>query len=248
MVARVFALVFLPPLIAAMLTLMIIAPDGPVQGRLLVFMAMLMILTMTVRSIGLYREGKAAKEIRKKYPKPKVASDLTRTIAIGISASLIIGLIAVGAFAPRFFYTMDLMGFIMMIVVVMVLSTVVWYGVFPKPKKIKPQAGVAAAGQLLPGQAPAVLGPDGTPLLTGPDGQPMAATQVQEAEAFIEIGDDESLEDIKKRLKPKKPKIDLELLNTANSYDDKVALLRFLVSEDQQRVSQAFRSMMKSGT
>ncbi|MEN9793786.1 MAG: Flagellar M-ring protein, partial [Pseudomonadota bacterium] len=62
---------------------------------------------------------------------------------------------------------------------------------------------------------------------------------------LIEIEEGESLEEIKARLKPKKPKISMELLNTANSYDDKVALLRFLVSEDSARVSKAIQNFIR---
>ena len=49
---------------------------------------------------------------------------------------------------------------------------------------------------------------------------------------MIELEEGESLEDIKAKLKPKKSSISIDMLNTANSYDDKVALIRFLVSED----------------
>ena len=55
----------------------------------------------------------------------------------------------------------------------------------------------------------------------------------------------ESLEDIKAKLKPKKTKISAEMLDTANSYDDKIALVRFLVAEDAGRVANVIRKMIK---
>ena len=98
------------------------------------------------------------------------------------------------------------------------------------------------------------LGPDGQPLQgvqLGPDGQPLpadqqATTELSEAEmGMIEIGEGESLEEIKAKLKPKKSSISIDMLNTANSYDDKVALIRFLVSEDSGRVATVLKNMMR---
>ena len=63
---------------------------------------------------------------------------------------------------------------------------------------------------------------------------------------MIEMQEGESLEDIKARLKPKKSSISVDMLNTANSYDDKVALIRFLVSEDSGRVATVMRNLVKS--
>ena len=63
---------------------------------------------------------------------------------------------------------------------------------------------------------------------------------------MIEMQEGESLEDIKARLKPKKSSISIDMLNTANSYDDKVALIRFLVSEDSGRVATVMRNLVKS--
>jgi len=59
----------------------------------------------------------------------------------------------------------------------------------------------------------------------------------------------ESLEDFKARLKksaaPKKSSISAEMLDTANNYDDKVALVRMLVSEDSGRVAAVLKNMIK---
>ena len=60
----------------------------------------------------------------------------------------------------------------------------------------------------------------------------------------IEVGEGESLEDIKARLKPKKASISAEMLDTANTYDDKVAVIRMIVSDEAGRVSAVFKSMM----
>ena len=62
----------------------------------------------------------------------------------------------------------------------------------------------------------------------------------------IVVRDGESLDDIKARLKPKKQAISAEMLDTANTYDDKVALIRMLVGEDIGRVTNVLKSMMKS--
>ena len=56
----------------------------------------------------------------------------------------------------------------------------------------------------------------------------------------------ESLEELKAKLKPKKSGISAEMLDTANTYDDKVALVRMLVSEDAARVTNVFRQLMNS--
>jgi flagellar M-ring protein FliF len=62
----------------------------------------------------------------------------------------------------------------------------------------------------------------------------------------VEVGEGESLEDIKAKLKPKKQSISAEMLDTANSYDDKVAVMRMIVSDDAGRASNVFKSMMKA--
>ncbi len=60
----------------------------------------------------------------------------------------------------------------------------------------------------------------------------------------IEVAEGESLEDIKAKLKPKKAAISAEMLDTANTYDDKVAVIRMIVSDEAGRVSNVFKSMM----
>jgi flagellar M-ring protein FliF len=88
-------------------------------------------------------------------------------------------------------------------------------------------------------------------MVMGPDGRPILASEMKETEVsvdemgMVELGEGESLEEIKAKLKPKKSSISIDMLNTANSYDDKVALIRFLVSEDSGRVANVFRALMK---
>ena len=61
----------------------------------------------------------------------------------------------------------------------------------------------------------------------------------------VEVGEGESLEDIKAKLKPKKAAISAEMLDTANTYDDKVAVIRMIVSDEAGRVSNVFKNMMR---
>ena len=52
----------------------------------------------------------------------------------------------------------------------------------------------------------------------------------------------------KAKLKPKKAAISAEMLDTANTYDDKVAVIRMIVSDEAGRVSNVFKSMMSRAT
>jgi flagellar M-ring protein FliF len=61
----------------------------------------------------------------------------------------------------------------------------------------------------------------------------------------IEIGEGQTLEEIKAKMKPKRSTISAEMLDTANSYDDKVALIRMIVSDEAGRVSNVFKAMME---
>jgi flagellar M-ring protein FliF len=69
----------------------------------------------------------------------------------------------------------------------------------------------------------------------------------EEELAMIQEEEPESLDDIKAKLKPKKSTISADMLDTANSYDDKVALVRYLVAEDAGRVANVIRKMIKVG-
>ena len=52
--------------------------------------------------------------------------------------------------------------------------------------------------------------------------------------------------EIKAKLKPKKSSISMEMLDTANTYDDKVALVRMIVAEDSARVASVLKNMIKA--
>jgi len=76
------------------------------------------------------------------------------------------------------------------------------------------------------------------------------AAELAEASEEIEVEEGETLEEIKARmshLKPKKPSISADMLNTANTYDDKVALIRMIVSEENTRARMAsvLKNMIK---
>ena len=107
----------------------------------------------------------------------------------------------------------------------------------------------AAAAEQLASQP--VIGPDGTPLPVGAvgvneEGLPVDANgEVVVAEAEIEIAEGESLEEIRAKLKPKKSAISADLLDTANTYEDKVALIRMLVQEDSGRVANVLKGMVR---
>ena len=69
------------------------------------------------------------------------------------------------------------------------------------------------------------------------------------AEDEIEIHDGETLDELKARMqsmKPKKPTFSADMLDTANSYDDKVALIRMLVSQESGRVAMVLKNMVRS--
>jgi hypothetical protein len=72
------------------------------------------------------------------------------------------------------------------------------------------------------------------------------------AEGEIEMREGETLAEIKDRIrkeqqKTKKPTIPPELLNSANSYEDKVGVVRMVVESDQSRVASVIRGMIQVG-
>jgi len=76
-----------------------------------------------------------------------------------------------------------------------------------------------------------------------------AASEEPEGPTDVELAEGESLEDLKARmgnLKPKKQAIPSDLLNNANSYDDKVALIRMIVADNSGRVAGVMRGMIES--
>ena len=119
----------------------------------------------------------------------------------------------------------------------------------PHERKAAEAAAKAAAAEQVAAQP--VLGPDGTPLPAGAvgvneNGEPVDANgEVIVPEEEIEIGEGESLEEIRAKLKPKKSAISADLLDTANTYEDKVALIRMLVQEDSGRVANVLKGMVR---
>ena len=76
----------------------------------------------------------------------------------------------------------------------------------------------------------------------------MAATAVASAEAAgAEPSASDSLEEMKAKMKANKSSISAEMLDTANTYDDKVALIRMIVSDDSARVASVLKNMIKPG-
>ena len=76
-----------------------------------------------------------------------------------------------------------------------------------------------------------------------------AADEPASTEIVMQEG--ESLADVKERMKreqakAKKPSIPPELLNNANSYEDKVGVVRMVVQNDQSRVAGVIRSMIQT--
>lgn len=72
------------------------------------------------------------------------------------------------------------------------------------------------------------------------------ATQRVESTKAVEVDEGETLEGIKAKLKPKKKSgISADLLDTANTYDDKVALVRMIVADEAGRVANVFKQLMR---
>ena len=83
------------------------------------------------------------------------------------------------------------------------------------------------------------------PVAPGKPGEALVNLEDEVDLDTVEIAEGESLEDIKSKLKPKKASISAEMLDTANTYDDKVAVIRMIVSDEAGRVSNVFKNMMK---
>ncbi len=80
--------------------------------------------------------------------------------------------------------------------------------------------------------------------------EPKAEAEEALGEGEIEIREGETLAEIKERIrkeqqKAKKPTIPPELLNSANSYEDKVGVVRMVVQSDQSRVASVIRGMIQ---
>lgn len=84
------------------------------------------------------------------------------------------------------------------------------------------------------------------PAAAGAPGEAMVSLEDDAEVDQVEIQEGESLEDIKAKLKPKKAAISPEMLDTANTYDDKVAVIRMIVGDEAGRVSNVFKTMIQS--
>lgn len=71
-----------------------------------------------------------------------------------------------------------------------------------------------------------------------------AAEAAGPAEGEVELREGETLEELKARMKPKKKGISADLLDTANSYDDKVTVVRMMVSQDSKRVALVLKNLI----
>ena len=84
------------------------------------------------------------------------------------------------------------------------------------------------------------------PIDAGRPGEPISGTDDDEVDLDkVTVQEGETLEDIKAKLKPKKQTISAEMLDTANTYDDKVAVIRMIVGDEAGRVSSVFKGMME---
>ena len=118
------------------------------------------------------------------------------------------------------------------LILIVVLLTVVR----PVVKSYLTPAGAGAGGLLL-------AGPDGVAGMLADDGTG------KKGEDGLVMNEGESMEGFRDRLKksaaPKKSSISADMLDTANTYDDKVALIRLLVAEDSGRVANVLKSMIR---
>jgi hypothetical protein len=128
----------------------------------------------------------------------------------------------------------------------------------PKPKPVvevdleaeeaKAKEAAEAEAQVL-ADAAAALATEGAAM----EGEALAegANAEEPASTEIVMQEGESLADVKERMKreqakAKKPTIPPELLNNANSYEDKVGVVRMVVQNDQSRVAGVIRSMIQT--
>ena len=131
------------------------------------------------------------------------------------------------------------------------------------PEKLKPkpvpefdlEAEEAKAKEEAEAQAQAIADAAAAEIAEGAavDGEVTADGAAGEEPASTEIvmQEGESLADVKERMKreqakAKKPTIPPELLNNANSYEDKVGVVRMVVQNDQSRVAGVIRSMIQT--
>lgn len=61
----------------------------------------------------------------------------------------------------------------------------------------------------------------------------------------MEVRSSDGIDEIISKLRPKNSGISLEMLDTANTYDDKVAIVKMLVEDESKRASNVLRQMMQ---
>ena len=125
----------------------------------------------------------------------------------------------------------------------------------PKPKpvfEVDLEAEEAKAKEEAEAQAQAIADAAQAAEGAAMDGEVVVEGEAAEEPASNEIvmQEGESLADVKERMKreqakAKKPTIPPELLNNANSYEDKVGVVRMVVQNDQSRVAGVIRSMIQ---
>lgn len=132
-------------------------------------------------------------------------------------------------------------------------------GADPTASSDAQSAGAAATASGDLGNGAAAASSDGVATGTASSGDVSTAStsdasadapSAELAPGEIEIGEGESLHDIKERIKREKknaakPTIPPELLNGAKSYEDKVGVVRMVVHQDQSRVAAVIRSMIE---
>ena len=65
------------------------------------------------------------------------------------------------------------------------------------------------------------------------------------ARGSMEVRNSDGIDEIISKLRPKNSGISLEMLDTANTYDDKVAIVKMLVEDESKRASNVLRQMMQ---
>lgn len=125
----------------------------------------------------------------------------------------------------------------------------------PAPETAEAAAAAAAATAAADGTTPATDGAEGavataeaTDAAVTAEAAAVAAVPTADG-AGLTMEEGETLDDFKERLKksaaPKKTTISADMLDTANTYDDKVALVRLLVAEDAGRVATVLKNMIQ---
>lgn len=142
--------------------------------------------------------------------------------------------------------------FLFFIIFSLIVLRPVVYGLLGVPLKIKTKTKVSKEDRSQraisdqSGEEIETLDEEEVPLDDGAvyDGGRVLRTEKEMLERAEETG--ETLEDIKARLKPRKTNVTADMFDTANTYDDKVAIVRVLVEEDASRVASLLKKMLNA--